>query len=82
MCHLKGRQCQLVVHLERGFTLLEGGLGPPAKVIWSYQFDKLKSSADDGNRMLFLDFVGCDGEIVSLNNFFQLKPKKRYFTYE
>lgn len=54
--------------MERGFTLLEGGLGPPAKAIWSYQFDKLKSSADDGNRMLFLDFVGSDGEIVSSNN--------------
>lgn len=47
---------------------MEGGLGPPAKVIWSYQFEKLKSSADDGNRMLYLDFVGADGEIVSFAN--------------
>lgn len=62
-CMYQNRPCQLLVHIERGFTLLESGLGPPAKVIWSYQFEKLKSSADDGNRMLYLDFGGSDGEI-------------------
>lgn len=63
---LQGRPCQLIVHLERGFSLLEGGLGPTAKAIWTFAFDKLKGSADDGHRLLYLDFGGDDGEIVSL----------------
>jgi len=54
----------LIIHLDRGFSLLEGGLGPSAKAIWTFPFDKLKGSADDGHRMLFLDFGGDDGEIV------------------
>lgn len=57
----------MIVHLDRGFALLESGHGPPAKTVWSYQFDKLKSSADDGSRMLYLDFAGVDGEIVCIN---------------
>ena len=65
MIRPKGRPCQLIVHLERGFSLLEGGMGPPAKIIWSHPFDKLKGSGDDGNRMLYFDFGGEDGEIVS-----------------
>lgn len=52
------------MHLDRGFSLVDSGLGSPAKVIWSYSFDKLKASADDGNRLLFLDFGGDEGEIV------------------
>lgn len=53
------------MHLERGFSLLEGGVGPTSKAIWTFPFDKLKGSADDGHRLLYLDFGGDDGEIVS-----------------
>lgn len=52
--------------MERGFTLLEGGLGQAAKAIWTFAFDKLKGSADDGHRLLYLDFGGDDAEIVSI----------------
>lgn len=69
---LQGRPCQLIVHLERGFSLHEGGGGPTSKAIWSYGFDKLKGSADDGHRLLFLDFGIDDGEIVSENLFIKL----------
>lgn len=62
----KGRPCQLIVHLDRGFSLLEGGLGPSAKAVWTFSFDKLKGSADDGNRVLFLDFGIEEGDIVSI----------------
>ncbi|KAG4078544.1 hypothetical protein HA402_009256 [Bradysia odoriphaga] len=62
-CLYQGRPCQLIVHLERGFTLLEGGLGQTAKAIWTFAFDKLKGSADDGHRLLYLDFGGDDAEI-------------------
>lgn len=52
--------------MDRGFSLIDSGLGSPAKVVWSYPFDKLKASADDGTRLLFLDFGGDEGEIVSV----------------
>ncbi|XP_073842455.1 syntrophin-like 1 [Musca autumnalis] len=64
-CLYQGRQCQLVVHLNRGFCLYECGYAAPAQTktqLWQFPFDKLRGSADDGNRMLFLDF-GDDGEI-------------------
>lgn len=43
------------------------GVGSTTKSLWSYPFDMLKGSADDGNRVLYLDFGGEDGEIVSIN---------------
>ncbi|XP_037807810.1 beta-1-syntrophin [Lucilia sericata] len=64
-CLYQGRQCQLVVHLNRGFCLYECGYTAPAQAktqLWQFPFDKLRGSADDGNRMLYLDF-GDDGEI-------------------
>lgn len=67
-CLYQGRQCQLVVHLNRGFCLYECGYAAPAQSktqLWQFSFDKLRGSADDGNRLLYLDF-GDDGEIVSI----------------
>ncbi|XP_067613658.1 beta-1-syntrophin isoform X2 [Eurosta solidaginis] len=78
-CLYQGRQCQLVVHLNRGFCLYDcsgyaaaaaavvaaGVVVPPSQTktqLWQFPFDKLKGSADDGMRMLYLDF-GDDGEI-------------------
>lgn len=65
-CLYQGRPCQLIVHLDRGFTLLDssmvvsggGGGTTLTKALWSFPFDKLKGSADDGNKLLFLDFAG------------------------
>ncbi|XP_052563977.1 beta-1-syntrophin [Culex pipiens pallens] len=61
-CLYQGRPCQLIVHLDRGFTLLDSSLvgsgAPITKALWSFPFDKLKGSADDGNKLLFLDFAG------------------------
>ncbi|XP_055856326.1 beta-1-syntrophin [Episyrphus balteatus] len=64
-CLYQGRQSQLIVHLNRGFSLHECGMNSPATTksqMWQFPFDKLKGSADDGNRLLYLDF-GDDGEI-------------------
>ncbi|EDW40489.1 GL25270 [Drosophila persimilis] len=71
-CLYQGRQCQLVVHINRGFFLYDcGGFAPTTPTaavaatktqLWQFAFDKLKGSADDGARMLYLDF-GDDGEI-------------------
>lgn len=72
-CLYQGRPCQLVVHLNRGFSLYECGYNSPSSQktqLWQFPFDKLKGSADDGTRLLYLDF-GDDGEIVSiLGSFF------------
>ncbi|XP_021706590.1 alpha-1-syntrophin-like [Aedes aegypti] len=58
---IKGRPCQLIVHLDRGFTLLDSALGSTgSKPLWSFPFDRLKGSADDGNKLLYLDFSGSD----------------------
>ncbi|XP_030637103.1 beta-1-syntrophin isoform X1 [Chanos chanos] len=63
-CMYKGQSCRLVIHYELGFSVLtdveEGG---QAKKLFSYPFEKLRMSADDGVRMLLLDFGGNEGEI-------------------
>ncbi|XP_048515046.1 beta-1-syntrophin isoform X2 [Athalia rosae] len=71
-CVWQGRVCQLVVHHEEGFALyaadsrsVGSGVSPgssPAP-LWRRSFDKLRLSADDSNRLLWLDFDGEDGEI-------------------
>ncbi|XP_053679779.1 beta-1-syntrophin [Anopheles nili] len=67
-CLFQGRPCQLIVHLDRGFTLLDSGLGPASKSLWTFPFDKLKGSADDGNKLLYLDFTGTeDGAELELD---------------
>lgn len=38
------------------------------KPIWSYPFERLKGSADDGQRLLYLDFGQEDGEMVSIKS--------------
>jgi beta-syntrophin len=59
----QGRPCQFLIHLDRGFSLVDSSAGV---VLWTYPFDKLRGSADDGNRLLLLDFASEDGEIVSI----------------
>lgn len=68
-----------MVHYEQGFSVLsepsqgegqngeERGAHTPSRprVLLSYPYEKLKMSSDDGVRMLFLDFGGKEGEIVS-----------------
>lgn len=56
-----------MLHYEKGFTVtrepadLTGGA-----VLYRYPYEKLKMSADDGIRNLYLDFGGPEGEMVSL----------------
>lgn len=75
-----------MIHYEQGFSVLadptplgdrenveERKTATPArpKVLLSYPYEKLKMSSDDGVRMLFLDFGGKEGEIVSVSFFFK-----------
>ncbi|KAF7386932.1 hypothetical protein HZH66_011384 [Vespula vulgaris] len=71
-CTWQGKACQLVVNHEEGFSLYATGTrgvvgngvspGSPPTPLWKRSFDKLKMSADDGARLLWLDFGGEDGE--------------------
>lgn len=79
-CLYRGQECRLVIHYEQGFSVLadpkladgengeERGARTPTRprVLLSYPYEKLKMSSDDGVRMLFLDFGGKEGEIVSV----------------
>lgn len=58
--------CQLKVHYEDGFTLTElpKSENDKPKVLWQYSYTQLRTSADDGNRLLWLDFAAEDGEKV------------------
>ncbi|KAL4616973.1 beta-1-syntrophin [Arapaima gigas] len=63
-CMYKNQDCRLTIHYEQGFSVLaevEGGT--LLKPLFSYPFEKLKMSSDDGVRMLLLDFGGKEGEI-------------------
>lgn len=69
-----------MIHYEKGFSVLadpkvgDGEDGEEraintsikSQVLISYPFEKLKMSSDDGIRMLYLDFGGKEGEIVSV----------------
>lgn len=79
-CLYQSQECRLVIHYEQGFSVLadpklgdgenreERGAHTPTRpqVLLSYPYEKLKMSSDDGVRMLFLDFGGEEGEIVSV----------------
>ena len=55
----RDQEARLTVHFENGFTLTDArandGNGR-AQVLWYFPFEKLKRSADDGQRMLWLEF--------------------------
>lgn len=64
----QGKPAQLALNFDNGFTLLEapsGSMGREMKVLWSFPFERLRTSADDGSRLLWLDFGGDEGEMVS-----------------
>lgn len=61
MKNLQGRpNAQFIIHVDRGFSLYDSAL---AKPLWSYTFDKLKGSTDDGHRILYFDFGGDEIEL-------------------
>lgn len=64
-CMYKGQDCRLVIHYELGFSVLPEGEPSHGHPLFSYPFEKLRMSSDDGVRMLYLDFGGKEGEIVS-----------------
>ena len=58
----------MTVHYDNGFTLTDAQSGNDnerTQILWSFTFERLKMSADDGQRLLWLDFGGEEGEQVS-----------------
>nr|CAD7202139.1 unnamed protein product [Timema douglasi]CAD7409202.1 unnamed protein product [Timema poppensis] len=64
-CMYQGQPAQLVLHYENGFTLQEGNIAPgrEPRTLWKFPFERLRMSADDGARLLWLDFGGEEGEM-------------------
>lgn len=62
-CTLNGQEVKLTVHYENGFTLSREEAGS-SRTLFLYPFEKLRVSADDGIRNLYLDFGGPEGELT------------------
>lgn len=66
-CTLNRQDVRLTLHYEKGFTVTREPADPAGgAVLFRYPYEKLKMSADDGIRNLYLDFGGPEGEMVSL----------------
>ncbi|GAB6030414.1 Beta-2-syntrophin [Chamberlinius hualienensis] len=64
-CTWNDKEGELVVDYEDGFTFREihsSEEGKRPKLFWHYSYESLRMSADDGHRLLWLDFGGDDGE--------------------
>ncbi|NXJ63574.1 SNTB2 protein, partial [Rostratula benghalensis] len=61
-CTLGGQEVQLSIHYESGFTICREE--PGGSVLFRYPYERLKMSADDGIRTLYLDFGGPEGELA------------------
>ncbi|XP_023790211.1 beta-2-syntrophin [Cyanistes caeruleus] len=61
-CTLAGQEVQLSIHYEGGFTISRDV--PGSSVLFRYPYERLKMSADDGIRTLYLDFGGPEGELA------------------
>jgi hypothetical protein len=74
-CKWNNRTCKLFLHYEHGFTLYSdptdsvtsGGNATSTgnvRLLWQQPFEKLRSSADDNEHLLTLDFHGEEGVVV------------------
>ena len=64
----KNQEAKLTLHYDNGFILRGVQPSDPhekPQVLWSYPYEKLRMSSDDGHRLLWLEFAG-DGEQVIL----------------
>lgn len=64
-CSWNGKECNLGVHIDEGFSLFTEEMGIRKTVLLQQPFERLRMSSDDGVRMIFLDFGGPEAEIVS-----------------
>ncbi|KDR14467.1 Beta-1-syntrophin [Zootermopsis nevadensis] len=65
-CIWQGQPAQLILHYENGFTLMEflnTLTRREPRMLWKFPFERLRVSADDGARLLWLDFGSEEGEM-------------------
>uniref|UniRef100_A0A3P8YB13 Syntrophin alpha 1 n=1 Tax=Esox lucius TaxID=8010 RepID=A0A3P8YB13_ESOLU len=62
-CSWNGKECNLGVHIDEGFSLFTEEPGIRKTVLLQQPFERLRMSSDDGVRMIFLDFGGPEAEI-------------------
>ncbi|CAF0951708.1 unnamed protein product [Rotaria sordida] len=77
-CKWNNRTCKLYLHYEDGFTLCtdpESGY-TQVRLLWEEPFEKLRSSSDDNDHLLMLDFHGEEG-VMQL--YFDTSPKPFVF---
>uniref|UniRef100_A0A1A8I936 Beta-2-syntrophin n=1 Tax=Nothobranchius kuhntae TaxID=321403 RepID=A0A1A8I936_NOTKU len=64
-CTLNRQDVRLMLHYEKGFSVIREPVDQTGgAVLYRYPYEKLKVSADDGVRNLYLDFGGPEGEMV------------------
>uniref|UniRef100_A0A1A8M811 Beta-2-syntrophin n=3 Tax=Nothobranchius TaxID=28779 RepID=A0A1A8M811_9TELE len=64
-CTLNRQDVRLTLHYEKGFSVTREPVDQTGgAVLYRYPYEKLKVSADDGVRNLYLDFGGPEGEMV------------------
>ncbi|KAM9377258.1 beta-2-syntrophin [Pholidichthys leucotaenia] len=64
-CTLNRQDVRLTLHYDKGFTVTREPAEPAGgAILFRYPYEKLKMSADDGIRNLYLDFGGPEGEMV------------------
>ncbi|XP_064640760.1 beta-2-syntrophin-like isoform X2 [Lineus longissimus] len=59
----QGQEARFTLHYDNGFTLSDPRTedGRKLQILWHFPYEKLRMSADDGQRLLWLDF-GEEGE--------------------
>ncbi|PAV63184.1 hypothetical protein WR25_06861 [Diploscapter pachys] len=57
-CIWRGEDCELIVGLDSGITLL----GQGGETLWQHPFESIRATGDDGNRFLWVDFGPPVGE--------------------
>ncbi|CAF3374853.1 unnamed protein product [Rotaria sp. Silwood1] len=77
-CKWNNRTCKLYLHYEDGFTVCSDSENGCAQVrlLWQEPFEKLRSSSDDNDHLLMLDFHGEEGV---MQFYFDTSPKPFVF---
>lgn len=76
----QGGDARLTIHYDSGFTLHtvvpsegpEPSTSTPTTVAWSYPYEKLRMTGDDGHRLLWLEFSDGSEQVYFDEYFFFL----------
>lgn len=77
----QGGDARLTIHYDSGFTLHtvvpsegpEPSTSTPTTVAWSYPYEKLRMTGDDGHRLLWLEFSDGSEQVYFDEYFFFFK---------